>query len=77
MNLVQITLAAIATSVAVAGGLSFAEKQAASINAQQEQVRCLQESLDDLGNLNSVHDLARQENSLQSYGFKCKLQAEG
>jgi hypothetical protein len=77
MNMVEITLVTLISAGTVAGGLSVAEKQAASINAQQEQVRCLQQSFDDLGDQKNLFELARQQGSIQNFEEKCKLQAEG
>jgi len=77
MNMVEITLVTLISAGTVASGFAVAEKQTTKINAQQEQVRCLQESFDDLGNQNNLFELARQQDSIRNFEEKCKLQAEG
>lgn len=77
MNLVEISLVTIISSAAIASGFSAADKQTSKIKTQQEQTRCLQQSFDNIASQNNLFELARQQDSLQNFEEKCKLQAEG
>lgn len=72
MNMVEITLVTIMSSAAVASSFAVAENQRTKINAQQEQLKCLQQSFSSLGGQNSVYELARQEASIKNFQEKCK-----
>lgn len=78
MNMTEITLVGIITSATLATSMMNADNQVTKINAQQEQVKCMQQSVDSLNknldtNGHSLYEYARNYNAQQSIEQKCNL----
>lgn len=77
----EITLVGIITSATLATNMMNADNQVTKINTQQEQVKCVQQSVDNLNsNLDSrghsLYEYARSMNSQQPLEQKCKIEEQ-
>lgn len=77
MNMTEMTLVSIMTSAALATTMMNASNQVDKINAQQEQVKCIQRSFESLNSINpndnSMYEYVRNLNTEQSIEKKCNL----
>lgn len=77
MNMTEMTLVSIMTSAALATTMMNASNQVDKIHAQQEQVKCIQQSFDGLNSINSsdnsMYEYARSLSTEQSIEKKCNL----
>jgi hypothetical protein len=79
MNMTEITLVGIISSAAMASTMIRAGDQIDKINAQQAQVKCVQQSTDNLNkNLsatgNGLYEYAREFNQKESIAQKCNIE---